>query len=140
MSIDGDNHIDEVAGYLDVGFSRQVSSCSGELTYSAQSARIVKSLLLKKFSASLPSMWACGAAGSALPWHGRGRRFDPDQVHQSQPFPCIADCAAKAHRHGCAPALFGIYNFAVQEGAAMSSQLRITVDELKRRMESGEHF
>ena len=27
--------------------------------------------------------WACGAAGSALPWHGRGRRFDPDQVHQS---------------------------------------------------------
>ena len=26
-------------------------------------------------------MWACGAAGSALPWHGRGRRFDPDQVH-----------------------------------------------------------
>ena len=30
----------------------------------------------------LPDMWACGAAGSALPWHGRGRRFDPDQVHQ----------------------------------------------------------
>ena len=28
-------------------------------------------------------MWACGAAGSALPWHGRGRRFDPGQVHQS---------------------------------------------------------
>ena len=27
-------------------------------------------------------MWACGAAGSALPWHGRGRRFDPGQVHQ----------------------------------------------------------
>ena len=22
--------------------------------------------------------------GSALPWHGRGRRFDPDQVHQSK--------------------------------------------------------
>jgi putative endonuclease len=29
--------------------------------------------------------WACGAAGSALPWHGRGRRFDPDQVHQFPP-------------------------------------------------------
>ena len=28
------------------------------------------------------TQWACGAAGSALPWHGRGRRFDPDQVHQ----------------------------------------------------------
>jgi hypothetical protein len=27
------------------------------------------------------TLWACGAAGSALPWHGRGRRFDPDQVH-----------------------------------------------------------
>src|SRR4029077_9967002 len=26
-------------------------------------------------------VWACGAVGSALPWHGRGRRFDPDQVH-----------------------------------------------------------
>ena len=32
-----------------------------------------------------PTMWACGAAGSALPWHGRGRRFDPDQVHQRFP-------------------------------------------------------
>ena len=30
-----------------------------------------------------PPLWACGAAGSALPWHGRGHRFDPDQVHQS---------------------------------------------------------
>ena len=30
-------------------------------------------------------MWACGAAGSALPWHGRGHRFDPDQVHQNTP-------------------------------------------------------
>src|SRR5438552_4527398 len=29
----------------------------------------------------LSTKWACGAAGSALPWHGRGRRFDPDQVH-----------------------------------------------------------
>ncbi len=28
------------------------------------------------------SEWACGAAGSALPWHGRGHRFDPGQVHQ----------------------------------------------------------
>ena len=27
--------------------------------------------------------WACGAVGSALPWHGRGRRFEPDQVHQN---------------------------------------------------------
>jgi hypothetical protein len=32
-------------------------------------------------SAFLLQSWACGAAGSALPWHGRGRRFDPDQVH-----------------------------------------------------------
>src|SRR6266566_840286 len=29
--------------------------------------------------------WACGAVGSALPWHGRGRRFEPDQVHQIDP-------------------------------------------------------
>ena len=26
--------------------------------------------------------WACGAAGSALPWHGRGRRFDPHCLWQ----------------------------------------------------------
>lgn len=28
-------------------------------------------------------MWACSSAGRALAWHVRGRRFDPDQVHQS---------------------------------------------------------
>src|ERR1017187_2079287 len=33
------------------------------------------------FWASAFAKWACGAAGSALPWHGRGRRFDPGQVH-----------------------------------------------------------
>jgi hypothetical protein len=27
-------------------------------------------------------MWACGAVGSALPWHGRGREFESHQVHQ----------------------------------------------------------
>ena len=26
--------------------------------------------------------WRSMVAGSALPWHGRGHRFDPDQVHQ----------------------------------------------------------
>ena len=37
-------------------------------------------------------MWACGAAGSALPWHGRGHRFDPDQVHQvTLPLSAICD-------------------------------------------------
>src|SRR5260370_15079232 len=29
-----------------------------------------------------PSIGTCGAAGSALPWHGRGHRFDPDQQKQ----------------------------------------------------------
>src|SRR5581483_2142045 len=28
------------------------------------------------------SEWACGAVGSALPWHGRGREFESLQVHQ----------------------------------------------------------
>ena len=27
--------------------------------------------------------WACGAVGSALPWHGRGRGFESLQVHQT---------------------------------------------------------
>ena len=26
-------------------------------------------------------VWACGAVGSALPWHGRGREFESHQVH-----------------------------------------------------------
>src|SRR5215510_1932892 len=34
-----------------------------------------------RLTAIAVTVWACGAAGSALPWHGRGRRFDPDQVH-----------------------------------------------------------
>ena len=33
--------------------------------------------------------WACGAVGSALPWHGRGRRFEPDQVHQNFDMPAV---------------------------------------------------
>ena len=48
-------------------------SCSAWLTLRAQCLRMNKS----------PLEWACGAAGSALPWHGRGHRFDPDQVHQT---------------------------------------------------------
>src|SRR5512138_2592773 len=28
-------------------------------------------------------VWACGAVGSALPWHGRGREFESHQVHQN---------------------------------------------------------
>src|SRR5262249_5431278 len=27
--------------------------------------------------------WACGAVGSALPWHGRGQGFESLQVHQT---------------------------------------------------------
>src|SRR4051794_23269795 len=49
------------------------------LTIPPTSARIIK--VLRK-NTRVPAQWACGAAGSALPWHGRGRRFDPDQVHQ----------------------------------------------------------
>src|SRR5208337_3180768 len=31
---------------------------------------------------SVARRWACGAVGSALPWHGRGREFESHQVHQ----------------------------------------------------------
>ncbi len=54
--------------------------------------------------------WACGAAGSALPWHGRGHRFDPDQVHQlpqqlrqAEPFKgmvCVITCHSSAFWRG----------------------------------------
>ena len=29
-------------------------------------------------------IWACSSIGRALPWHGRGRRFEPDQVHSDK--------------------------------------------------------
>ena len=53
------------------------------LTICPRSARILKAL--RKGELVVSPSWACGAAGSALPWHGRGRRFDPDQVHQILP-------------------------------------------------------
>ena len=42
-----------------------------------------KSSFLDPGFAGLPQTWACGAVGSALPWHGRGRRFEPVQVHHN---------------------------------------------------------
>jgi hypothetical protein len=35
------------------------------------------------------SSWACGAVGSALPWHGRGREFESLQVHHAAARQCI---------------------------------------------------
>ena len=29
------------------------------------------------------SVWGCSSVGRALEWHSRGRRFDPDQLHQN---------------------------------------------------------
>jgi hypothetical protein len=53
----------------------------------AKMIRVLPSIPIYRGFGFLLQSWACGAAGSALPWHGRGRRFDPDQVHQiSQPF------------------------------------------------------
>lgn len=43
---------------------------------------LTKAGIVGQNGGSPSSEWACGAAGSALPWHGRGHRFDPDQVHQ----------------------------------------------------------
>jgi hypothetical protein len=44
---------------------------------------LTKAALYRRIGRVQPlHLWACGAAGSALPWHGRGHRFDPDQVHQ----------------------------------------------------------
>ena len=37
------------------------------------------------FSGRNSSLWACGAVGSALPWHGRGQGFESLQVHQFTP-------------------------------------------------------
>jgi hypothetical protein len=49
----------------------------------AVSASLTNSLIIETIRELYLPVWACGAVGSALPWHGRGHRFDPDQVHQS---------------------------------------------------------
>src|SRR3954451_7499175 len=42
---------------------------------------IVQSTICYAHGVLTTRKWACGAVGSALPWHGRGRRFEPVQVH-----------------------------------------------------------
>jgi hypothetical protein len=66
-----------------------VAEIDPALTIDSPSARILE------VSRSTIDQWACGAAGSALPWHGRGRRFDPDQVHQ---FPPVCNSPKPKHR------------------------------------------
>ncbi len=36
------------------------------------------------FVAYYLSLWGCSSVGRALAWHVRGRRFNPDQLHQKQ--------------------------------------------------------
>ena len=78
---------------LRIVLSHSVPTAPQRVDYLAQSARIIEVVRNGSSVVSL-KQWACGAAGSALPWHGRGRRFDPDQVHQL--FLIIASCADKA--------------------------------------------
>ena len=62
----------------------------------ARMIRVLLSIPIRRASTFRLQSWACGAAGSALPWHGRGRRFDPDQVHQLsqrlRPGGCLQRC------------------------------------------------
>ena len=44
--------------------------------------RFINSFYFDMIEKSLVA-WACGAVGSALPWHGRGREFESHQVHQT---------------------------------------------------------
>ena len=60
---------------------RNLRTSSLEFDYALREGKINHTHLLAGALARFRA-WACGAAGSALPWHGRGRRFDPDQVHQ----------------------------------------------------------
>ena len=55
-------------------------------------------------------MWACGAVGSALPWHGRGHRFEPDQVHQNFQTLTGLGCPALLRLDSCAAAFCHAYN------------------------------
>lgn len=60
--------------------------------YSARAAdvgsgdRVALSLLLEEAVVVVgdPHAWACGAVGSALPWHGRGRGIEAPQVHHRE--------------------------------------------------------
>ena len=57
---------------------------------------------LRENNGSPSPEWACGAAGSALPWHGRGHRFDPDQVHHTVSSTCKS--ASYTHKSRVFPA------------------------------------
>ena len=35
-------------------------------------------------SCIITKQWGCSSVGRALEWHSRGRRFDPDHLHQKQ--------------------------------------------------------
>lgn len=48
----------------------------------AQAGILIAQIPVKSLRSGFHSQGACSSAGRALPWHGRGRRFDPDQVHQ----------------------------------------------------------
>src|SRR5487761_2131598 len=59
---------------------RRLSDFTNSQTISQACCRSINPVYVK-LAVSLK--WACGAVGSALPWHGRGRRFEPVRVHQS---------------------------------------------------------
>jgi hypothetical protein len=63
--------------------SRMESPASRQLSSEVVLPMACTTMVTVPASGSEDLMWACGAAGSALPWHGRGHRFDPDQVHQN---------------------------------------------------------
>src|ERR1700712_4930721 len=44
------------------------------------------------------TVWACGAVGSALPWHGRGQGFESLQVHQKPVFEKYSPVSAAARK------------------------------------------
>lgn len=50
--------------------------------FSRQVARIL--LQFTKFCATIIKLWGHSSVGRALEWHSRGRRFDPDYLHQER--------------------------------------------------------
>src|SRR5271166_4840219 len=70
------------------------------------------------------STWACGAAGSALPWHGRGHRFDPDQVHQSTPL-FLSICRHLRGSVSSPEGAEGCWSFCTSNGSISSTTFRL---------------
>src|SRR5580658_5457357 len=77
-------------------------------------------------------LWACGAVGSALPWHGRGQGFESLQVHQfsqSKQASPLREPEQKVSRTICPASRRSMRQLAVETGFLIDTRAVIGVHQ-----------